>query len=319
MTLSSKQIQQQATQWATKARLRGLSTEEDTQLRQWLDSDIRNKGAYLRAQALQVSVERVAALAGGVTPAAVEHGNTWLRLLWRPIPVTGAALLLVAAVVLGIGFKSGDRYNSGVGELRRVALEDGSSMLLNTETRAVVRLSNATRDVTLAEGEALFNVAHDPHRPFIVHAGSVTVKAIGTAFSVRSDAQRVDVTVTEGVVEVISDEGAPALHLSANEHATVARARVAQIEAVAPHEMERRLAWQTGQLEFDGQSLGDAVAEINRHNRRQILVTDPQLAKHPIVGSFRAIDSEAFAQIAAAALNARVVEEGDTIRIEPRQ
>jgi transmembrane sensor len=323
VTPTSKRIQQEATHWAIRRQLGPLAPEDEAHLRDWLESDPRHKGAYIRANLVRVNIERISALAGGAVPDASEPRGFFQRLerLRRPLVFAGAAVVLTLLGFVGhyAYTARGDSYTSGIGELRQVALEDGSSMLLNTSTRARVQLSPEVRDVRLAEGEALFEVAKDPTRPFVVHAGDVTVRAIGTAFAVRTDDARIDVTVTDGVVELTRNDGSAAERVSAGHHVALRRAQPPQIEALNSRETERRLAWRSGRLEFDGQQLSEAVEEINRHNRRHIVVADARLAQHPIVGSFRAIDALAFANIAAAALGAEVAEDGDTIRIEPKR
>jgi transmembrane sensor len=223
-----------------------------------------------------------------------------------------------------------ERYTSGIGEVRRIALEDGSTLLLNTASEVTVRLTTQQRDIRLVRGEALFEVAHDKSRPFIVHANDTAVRAVGTAFAVRLDAAQVDVTVTEGVVEVgdsktlsgLGPTTAPASRpdvkrVAAHEHAVIARSRAPDVEPIAPAKADRQLAWREGMVSFDGESLQTAVAEINRHNRRQIVIDDPTLAAMPIVGVFRAIDLEGFSAAAAAALKARAIPDGDVIRLQP--
>jgi transmembrane sensor len=222
-----------------------------------------------------------------------------------------------------------ERYASGVGEVRRIALEDGSTMLLNTATAVAVRFSKQQRDIQLIRGEALFEVAHDTTRPFLVRANDIAVRAVGTAFAVRLEAGQVDVTVTEGVVEVansatasVSGASAPpdsrleAKRVTANERVVIASARASEIRPISSAETDRQLAWREGMVSFDGESLASAVAEINRHNRRQIVVDDPALAAKPIVGVFRATDLDGFSAAAAAALKARAIPDGEVIRLQ---
>lgn len=329
MTQTSKRIQHDAHYWAAKAQLGALTPEEQSDLHTWLARDPRHKGAYIRTQAIRAHVERITALAAGTTPAAAQPHRLLTRFIsWLGVGSEHRAgfYTALASIVLATGgalyfttdLFRGDSYVSEVGEFRQVALDDGSSMLLSTATKVIVDLGAASREVKLARGEALFEVAKDPGRPFLVHAGDITVKAVGTAFSVRNDGNRVDVTVSEGAVELSRDGGSLPTRLSANHRATIEASSPARIRSIDRRETDRQLAWRTGRLEFDGQPLAEAVAEINRHNRRKVVVTDPQLARHPIVGSFRAIDGEAFANIAAATLNARVIDDGDTLRIEPK-
>lgn len=324
MTQISKRIQQEATQWVAKASLGELTADEQAQLQTWLERDSKHRGAYIRAQAVRVTVDRVSALAGGVIPA--RPTSTIANRLFFEDAAAKMRLAVAATVVLALAATFVVRlypfdaatYVSGVGELRQVALEDGSSMLLNTSTKAVVRVTDKAREVSLARGEALFEVAKDPVRPFSVRAGAVIIRAIGTAFSVRHVGNDVDVIVTEGVVEVDRNDGSPRQRLTADHKAVVAAASVVRVQELDRRETDRQLAWHTGRLEFDGQSLAEAVQQINQHSLRRVVVDDPDLARRPIVGGFRSIDARGFAQIAAEALDARVVEDGNTIRIEPK-
>jgi transmembrane sensor len=235
----------------------------------------------------------------------------------------------VASLVAGSGAwltwrSQGEKYVSGVGELRQVSLADGSSMTLNTDTEARVRFSNSAREIQLTRGEAHFEVAKDPVRPFVVRSDGLTVTAIGTAFSVRADRGRVDVTVTEGVVELVQADTTSAVvaephrRVSANQRAIVTAARPVEVRPIEHEEAERRLAWRAGMVAFNGEPLAEAVAEVNRHNRRRIVIEDPALAGRPVIGMFRANDIETFAHTAAAAMGGRVVEEGDLIRLEAK-
>lgn len=327
MTQTSKRTQHDAHYWATKAQLGSLTLEEERELQDWLERDPRHKGAYVRAQAIRTRVDSIAALAAGVTPAAAKPRRRlarfafWLGLSGEHRAGLYAALASIALATIGAlyfttGLFGGDSYVSNVGEFRQVALNDGSNMLLNTATKVTVDLRAASREVKLTRGEALFEVAKDSNRPFRVHAGDITVRAVGTAFSVRNEGTRVDIVVSEGTIELSRDGGPPPTQLTANHRATIENGALTRVEAIDPRETDRQLAWRRGRVEFDGQALVEAIAEINRHNRRKVVVTDPQLARHPIVGSFRAIDSEAFATIAAAMLGARVVADENTLRIE---
>jgi len=193
-------------------------------------------------------------------------------------------------------------------------------MLLNTASRAAVHFSERAREVVLLEGEGLFEVTKDPARAFIVRAGAVSIRAVGTAFSVRALGSRVDVTVTEGVVEVAdSDTPLPARPqtVSANEQAVITKVRGVRVQPIAQADAERHLAWREGMLSFNGEHLSEAVVEINRHNRRQIAIDDPTLAARPVVGIFRASDTEGFAQTVAAALGAESVADGGVIHLRP--
>jgi transmembrane sensor len=212
-------------------------------------------------------------------------------------------------------------YVSKVGEIRRVTLPDGSRMVLNTSTEAIVRFDKTRREIELAAGEGLFEVTKDPLRPFIVRAGSVSVHAIGTVFAVRSGDQRVDVTVTEGIVELVDNgtsRNAVIRRVVANEHATIMETSEVQVQSMPRVEAERRLAWREGMVDFAGESLDTAVQEINRHNHRQIVIDDAALASRPVVGVFRADDPDGFAATVATALGAHSAALDDGIHLRLR-
>jgi len=242
-----------------------------------------------------------------------------------------AAVTVVGGGLSWIILRRGrEHYTSGIGEVRRIALEDGSTMLLNTATEVAVQFSERQRNIRLIRGEALFEVAHDTARPFLVRVNDIAVRAVGTAFAVRLEAAQVDVTVTEGIVEVAEPTTAlgsnqatsaaslpKAQRVAANERVVIGLAGAPEVRPIAPAEADRQLAWRQGLVSFDGESLQAAVAEINRHNRRQIVIDDPALAAKPVVGIFRATDLDGFSAAAAEALKARAIRDGDVIRLQP--
>ena len=191
-------------------------------------------------------------------------------------------------------------------------------MMLNTATRVTVRMDESHREIRLDEGEGLFEVAKDPARPFIVRAGNVSIRALGTVFSVRAIDRQVNVTVTEGLVELIDlgQKDSTPKRIGVNEQATVTQVRRVEVTPVAPAQAEQRLAWREGMVGFDGETLSYAVTEMNRHNRRHIVIDSPDLAARPIVGLFRADDPENFAATVAIALRAQSIPEADVIHLK---
>jgi transmembrane sensor len=164
-------------------------------------------------------------------------------------------------------------------------------------------------------GEAWFEVAKDPRRPFIVQAGAVRVQAVGTAFSVRRLDGGVQVMVTEGVVEtwMVGDDR-PRARVVSGAVLLVAASAPRQPVAAAD-EIEHRLSWRSGQISLSGETLEDAALEFNRYNHRQIVIDDPQLARQRFVGLFRTNEPESFAAAVAATVGARVTEAADAIHL----
>jgi transmembrane sensor len=326
MMPSNPTIDVEAAEWAVRLSAGEIGPEERSALDAWLGADARHRGALIRAQAMWLDLDRLGALAhhgesGERKPSELREepaSSTRRRLL-----VAGFAAATLAAIDGGwwLWRSRGDVYVTDVGEVRRVTLADGSSLALNTDTRAVVHFGEARREVELERGEGLFEVAKDPTRPFIVRVGDVSVRAVGTVFAVRALDKDVDVTVTEGVVEVantgLAGSSSPQ-KVSADERAVITEAQGIKVQRVARTEAERHLAWRDGMLAFDGELLSDAVSEINRHNTRKIMIDDPALAARPVVGLFRSSDTAGFAQTVATALGAESSTDGDIIHLRAR-
>jgi transmembrane sensor len=334
MPVTMETIDELAARWVVRADVGNLSTEEQRELEAWLGADTRHRGAYVRARAQWIDLDRLAALYGPVHAQRRSHSRES-----QSVASSLTRRRLLAAAVAGIGVLGGtlswtllrrgrEGYSSGIGEVRRIALADGSSVVLNTNSEVIVEITSQRRSIRLVQGEALFEVAHDRSRPVVVVAHGTGVRAVGTAFAVRLEGTQVDVTVTEGVVEVAELESLSAgvvgampaaaagvRRVVAHERAVIAPTGPPVVQPIAPDEAQRRLAWRDGMVSFEGESLGTAVAEINRHNRRQIVIDDPSLASVPVVGVFRTTDIEGFIAAAAAALNTRATADGDFIRL----
>lgn len=196
-------------------------------------------------------------------------------------------------------------YKTAVGEIRSVALRDGSSVQLDTGTVIDVRYDEASRLIHLKEGQAFFKVFHDSHRPFIVYAGKYAVRAVGTAFSVRTQGDRLDLTVTEGRVQVallknpvadgpIADLNpmkdvtsvvpvADGQRLSLNEDGQ-------NLQREEPARMEKDLAWRDGMLIFDDDPLEEVVSRINRYTQVRIVISDASIRDLKFGGYFKVGD-----------------------------
>ena len=321
MTQSNQGTDLTAAEWAVRLNERPLTAKEQAELDRWLDVDTRHRGALLRARAAWVDLDRLAALAGRSEPTSPRSELSTQGSYRRRLIATVAPTLFLGVAGAWWFERRDQTYVSKLGQIRRVTLSDGSRMVLNTATEATVRFDRARREIELTAGEGLFQVAKDPARPFIVRAGFVSVRAIGTVFTVRSVDQRVDVTVTEGIVDLVDESpsgGRLLRRVAANQHASVMQTRQVEVQSIPHDEVERRLAWRDGMVDFAGETLAMAVAQLNRHNRRQIIVDDPDLASRPVVGLFRANDPDNFAATVAIALGAQSVTADDSIHLRPR-
>ena len=254
--------------------------------------------------------------------ASAAHGGS-LNPPARVTPLRWAPALVLAVLAIGTAlvFEYGHRdgvYATGVGEQQRVLLRDGSRMTLNTDTHVSVELDSSRRVVDMRDGEALFEVAKDPERPFVVRAVGTEVVAHGTAFSVRvtpegaAGGPALTVTLLEGHVSVerATDEARGALapaalrQMSPGERLRLTRA-VGTAEPVAAAQVDRpnlesAVAWQRNEAAFDDVSLADAVAEMNRYNRTQIVLLQAQsLGQLRVSGLYRTGNSVGFARAVA--------------------
>jgi transmembrane sensor len=225
-----------------------------------------------------------------------------------------AAFVALLCVVMGgwawLEFGRAPTYATEVGEQRSITLADGSTIELNAHSKLRIRFSAGQRDVDLLEGQALFRVANDPARPFVVMSGGTQVRAVGTQFDVYRRKTGTTVTVLEGRVAVLPENtveaipGHPAgvekqlpianrskpdrsLFVDAGEQVTVTataapRAMAANVTAA--------VAWTQRRLVFDDSTLSEVVEEFNRYNLRRIVVLDPALERFPISGAFSSSD-----------------------------
>ena len=190
-------------------------------------------------------------------------------------------------------------YETPVGGQRRITLADGSSVILNTNSRLDVNFSGKYRDVHLRRGEAYFDVVHDKARPFTVYADNYVVRDIGTAFDVHlAKAGLVEVGVTKGSVEVAPARrdisGTPkSLGVIVAGQNIVLGEKVERAKVVASPDLERKLAWRQGELNYTGQPLGEVLADVSRYSDIKIELADPALENLPVGGTFRTDQIEA--------------------------
>lgn len=206
-----------------------------------------------------------------------------------------AAVIVFAAVGILAWHSHAAAYTTGIGEQRQITLPDGSRLELNALSRVEVRFGKRERRIDLSSGQALFNVAKDPRRPFVVHAGSSSIRAVGTAFDVYRRAGDTTVTVVDGRVAVTP---ASALEL---QPVLLAAGQKLTVPAVAPKSGRRMplpqatdvrvaTAWTQRRLILQSSPLREVVQEFNRYNTRSLRVTDPSLESYRVSGVFSSTD-----------------------------
>ncbi|QOV95906.1 FecR family protein [Novosphingobium sp. ES2-1] len=294
------------------------ATDEAT-LQTWLDEVPARRGLLLRMEAEWVALDPASAATDSKNeepsaPLAISSAGRWTRR-----GLMGAA---AASVVGGyLAFRLGDGatdFETRVGEIRRLPLADGSVMTMNSASQIKVNLAQDVRQIALLQGEAWFEVAKDAKRPFIVQVGDVQVRAVGTAFSVRTRGTAVEVLVTEGVVETSARHDSNLkLTLKGGDRAIVGASALVDFETGQSTDVDRALAWRSGMIDLNGTPLSSAAEEFNRYNRRQIVIADPAIAAEQFDGLFRVNDPDGFAEAVKASLGVRInTAEPGIIRIE---
>ena len=261
--------------------------------------------------------------------------------LVRPALAVGcAAVALALAVVLAPrgddspetapGIAAG-AFATSVGEMQTVVLADGSTVQLNTDTRLRVKVTPRFRSVVLSRGEAHFEVARAPDVPFVVYTAMGAVRAVGTAFRVRILETDIEVTVSEGAVDLdrvsltasagIVD-GFPALEESLGLLVAGQTVRFNgpgdHLEAVrdlSTSEVVRSLSWREGLLTFSGETLAEVIDEVGRYTNTEVLIVDPAIRDMRIGGVFRTGETDALLDVLETSFGIRV-SRTDANRVE---
>ncbi|MSU49404.1 MAG: DUF4880 domain-containing protein [Opitutus sp.] len=327
----SAAIREAAADWVAR-RDAGLSVRDELDYAAWLDADPAHRTAVdgldfawgvldrplttgaadavlgeLAHRARQRRQRRTIALGVASLVLLVGAGLGWQAM--RPSPDVRSPAT-VSAVVLLPSLQS---------------LPDGSVAELRDGAEIAVEFTDARRRVVLRRGEAFFKVAKNPARPFVVAAGGVEVRAVGTAFSVDFGTGTVDVLVTEGKVAVAVAPGEAAqadatqpkpepLLIGAGQGTTVSTAALqagSEIRPVSDADLQSRLAWRSPRLEFSGTPLIEAVALLNRHNRVQFTIEDPELARTRVSGIFGAVNTDAFVRLLESSFDVQSERRGD--------
>lgn len=303
-----------AARWLARHDAGPLSAGDAAAFEAWCAADPRHLGAYVRLEAVNARLDRAVALKG----MAIEPPRA--RRWWIPM----AAMAATMAAAFGIWQTTAPDAPAGetrhmatrIGEQYRAALADGSTVELNTASAAAVAMAPKLREIRLGKGEALFEVAKDPERPFIVRTALGDVRAIGTVFTVRVD-RGLEVLVSEGTVAIERD-GEQIARVTAGERYALNAVGDAARAPRDPDEIKRALAWRDGRIAFAGETLAQAAREFNRYNRVQIEIADPAVGTMRFGGYFRATDPEGFGTSIERSLAVTATRRGDTITLSPR-
>jgi transmembrane sensor len=280
-------------------------------VRVWLeltgfDEQVAQALGYPPFGAIATSVNASAPAPSPLLQGLRGRGRQRLRVKWASACAAVMAATLIATIAFTYFVAPSTEYVTSVGGSERIVLADGSKVTLNTRSRIVVRFTKTLRAVELLEGEALFDLAPDRYRPFLVLTPDVTNEDVGTRFSVRRDARRMSVLVAEGRVRVherseFRSNGAaqslPLFDLAQGEGVEFdERAGIGNVFQLKQDAVDRRLSWMDGNLRFEDETLATIVAEINRYNVREVVIADSSLHAFRLGGTFSPTDLDGFAR-----------------------
>lgn len=310
-TRAQRKRHEEAADWLLRNREADQPAAEKAAFRAWLEQDPDNVRAYRAAERLMGEARTAIASDPALRDLPLRPRNT-------AKPIVG--LLLAAALTgsLFVAFDGPMRLRadaiSGTGEMPVITLADGSIVQLNASSAVAYDDDGSRRTVRLLRGQAYFEVAHDPARPFTVEAGETRVTALGTAFDVRLGDARTDVTVTQNavLVEFGSPDQAPERveqgEQMAYDHTTRAR-------ELRPADGLEALAWRRGQLVIDNASLSRVVEELNRHFPGRIMIASGGLSQRRVSGTLAISDTNVALAYLEQALQVKVTRIGPLVVI----
>ncbi len=330
------EIDEEAARWVWRLDAEDLSAETRAAYKAWLKVDPRHACAIEEYSKIWDRLDDLAVVKSDSKIKTVRRGvNQEERQRRFPVPLgwarygAVAAVLFVAIVSTLVFINPGvtpdpviANYATAVGQQRPVTLFDGSIANMNTNSIIEVDYSGTERIVRLEKGEVYFTVAKNPERPFIVEAGDMLVRAVGTAFSVYiTPGAPVQVIVTEGTVEVtktppLTQEGPPspqAIVLEAGEALGGSAALPGQVSVVSEADIAKELAWRRGMLVFEGDSLEFVVEELSRYTQARFIIVDDSIRQRRVGGNFKTDDVEGLLSVLEEGLSIEVRRQGTSI------
>lgn len=297
-------IDAEASAWL--ARLKGpqRTAETEAALQDWLGTSEAHRAAFERATDLWDI------LPGAVAMSDPESATPPSR-RFVPFAIAASLVAMIGAGFVSLHSSPDTVLLTHVGEHSSATLADGSQVALNTDSQLTVHFVRGLRQVSLDKGEAIFDVAHDASRPFLVTIGNEQVKALGTAFVIRRDGDDVGVTLLRGRVQV-TQQGEILAILKPGERLSMDSGNKPRIDHPA---LDTITAWQHGEILFNETPLSDAVAEVNRYGSVHIVIGDARLANLSVSGVFTTNDVAEFAQAVAQLHGLHVRRQGDTLLI----
>lgn len=295
----------EAAAWVAKLDSGSVNGDDLKVLRAWAESSPRHREALERTAEVWDDLDVLAACRNLFEKPVVQRRNSWIAVA----VAASLSVLAVSAWLFTDTFKPESTlleqsvYRTRLGEQQKVPLPDGSQVQLNTQSRVEVEYTRQERTIRLQEGEAFFEVAKSSEQPFVVTTKHGTVTAIGTAFSIRLEADSMEVIVLEGKVRVNPESPGMTAQVDVDEvlepavlemgQGTIIGDESKSVETLQPSEVDRALAWRDGLLIFEGDSLETVVTEVSRYTPVKIVISSPELRDLLIGGYFKTGETDA--------------------------
>lgn len=303
-----------ASEWLVRMESGAVTDDDRRHFAEWLAADPAHPLAYRKAERFWHALDDLnpddVRKFDRYLPQDTIGTSTQRTRSWHRLTAVAATLLLVTALGFWLTGPAGD-YHTAVGEQRTVILVDGSTVQLNTNTALSVSMNDEGRRVMLHHGEAFFSVAPDRTRPFEVTAGHGTIRALGTAFNIRTDRERTTVAVTEHGVRVRLGH-TPAVDVNAGERLDYRQG--GWMGRAEQADLTRLLAWQHHRMVFENQPLSTVLDELARYRSGQIVILrDESLKTLSVTGSFDTDQLDHFLPAIQESLPIRVVTFADRL------
>lgn len=335
------------TDWFAKLNAGPLTEKTNEEFLIWLEQHPEHEQEYERCELawdmvgeLEQDPEIIACIkeCEDQIEAYRNRSNRWTDLIASvremmagPVAKTAAFAFCCVVAVSLVLLQLPQTYETGIGEQRLITLADGSRVTLNTDTRIAVRYSSGHRGIELERGEAIFDVEHEPDRPFEVVAGNGLARAIGTRYNVARAGEIVTVSVLEGIVEVqanvsehrelpqgvanLEQKNAPVI---LKQGQAVNYWEVGAMDKPQSANLKRINAWLEGKLDFDAELLSEVIEEHNRYSSQKIVISHDQLKSLLVSGVFNAGDTEALMFALSETFGIRALHRGGLIMLVPK-
>ena len=289
-----------------------LGTADLDAFEQWRGAEPRHALAFARVYA---SAESLAALVQPDKPAETPRLEPVRRRQFFRTAAAGAVLVLGGSTFFTSRAFAWTHASTAVGEFRKIRLPDGSIVAMNTDTAVSWRYDAEHRRIRLDRGEIALDLG--PGTPADFSGAGTEVSLSAGRFVARLRPGKVDLLVLRGRALIAERDTTGPAAVAAHEQASLSSTAL-HITPASEERISRVTAWQHGEIEFDNESLADAVDNYNRYLSRKIVIDDPRLAGLRIGGRFSSADPEGFLQALALSLDVSIVETEQGVHIRPK-